>query len=132
MLQLPADFPEGNYSVTVCDDMTNVRRQLRDNPHWTNPQNLDHVFEALDVQASAKRTHLVMRIPLEAGGIALDGRSLPDLPPSMVQILGNTRKTGAQSLGRTLVSRQQTNWVIQGSESARFTVTKNKKVLAQD
>jgi hypothetical protein len=131
-LQLPADFPEGNYSVTVCDDMTNVRRQLRDNPHLTNPQNLDHVFEALDLQASAKRTHLVMRIPLDAGGIALDGHSLPDLPPSMVQILGNTRKTGAQSLGRTLVSHQQTKWVIQGSESARFTVTKNKKVLAQD
>jgi hypothetical protein len=30
-----------------------------------------------------------------------------------------------------LVSRQATAWVIQGGESVRFTVTKNKKVLAQ-
>ncbi len=131
-LQLPGDLPEGNYTVTVCDDMTSVRRQLRDNPNWSSPQNLDQVFEALDVQASAQRTHLVMRVPLDASGIALDGHSLPDLPPSMVQILGNTRKTGAQSLGRALVSHLQTNWVIQGSETARFTVTKNKKILAQD
>jgi hypothetical protein len=131
-LQLPGDLPEGSYTVTVCDDMTSVRRQLRDNPNWSCPQNLDQVFEALEVQASAQRTHLVMRLPLDAGGIALDGRSLPDLPPSMVQILGNTRKTGAQSMGRALVSHQQTNWVIQGSETARFTVTKNKKILAQD
>jgi hypothetical protein len=131
-LQLPTDLPEGSYTVTVCDDMTSVRRQLRDNPNWSSPQNLDQVFEALDVQASAQRTHLVMRLPLDASGIALDGHSLPDLPPSMVQILGNTRKTGAQSMGRALVSHQQTNWVIQGSETARFTVTKNKKILAQD
>jgi hypothetical protein len=131
-LQLPTDLPEGSYNITVCDDMTSVRRQLRDNPNWSSPQNLDQVFEALDVQASAQRTHLVMRVPLDAGGIALDGRLLPDLPPSMVQILGNTRKTGAQSLGRALVSHLQTNWGIQGSETARFTVTKNKKILAQE
>jgi hypothetical protein len=131
-LPLPIDLPEGSYSATVCDDLTNVRRQLRDNPYLTNPQNLDQVFDALTVQTSAKRTNLVVRVPLDAAGVALEGQSLPDLPPSMVQILGNTRKTGAQSLGSALVSRKQTHWVIQGSESVRFTVTKNKKILAQD
>jgi hypothetical protein len=127
-LQLPADMPEGSYSVLVCDDLTNVRRQIHDNPNLSSPQNLDQVFEALKVQTSAQRTHLVMRVPLDGVGVALDGNSLPDLPPSMVQILGNTRKTGAQTMAGALVSRQKTNWVIQGSESARFTVTKNKKL----
>jgi hypothetical protein len=116
----------------VCDDLINVRRQLRDNPNWSNPLNLDQVFGALTVQTSVHRTHLVLRVPLDAAGVALDGNSLPDLPPSMVQMLGNTRKTGAQSMGSALVSRKPTNWVIQGSESVRFTVTKNKKILAQD
>jgi hypothetical protein len=127
-LQLPADLPEGSYSVSVCDDLTNVRRQMRDDPNLSSPQNLDQVFEALRVQTSAQRTHLVMRVPLDGVGVALDGSSLPDLPPSMVQILGNTRKTGAQTMAGALVSRQKTNWVIQGSESARFTVTKNKRI----
>ena len=58
------------------------------------------------------------------------GKSLPNLPPSMVQILGNSRRTGAQTMGGALVSRKSTDWVFQGSESVRFTVTKNKKTLA--
>jgi hypothetical protein len=127
-LQLPADLPEGSYGVLVCDDLTNVRRQIRDNPNLSTPQSLDQLFETLHVQTSVQRTHLIVRVPLEGVGVALDGNSLPDLPPSMVQILGNTRKTGAQTTAGALVSRHKTNWVIQGSESARFTVTKNKKV----
>ena len=58
-LKLPADLPEGNYTAMVCDDLTNARMELRDNPNLSNPQNLEQVFEALQVQPSAKRTNLV-------------------------------------------------------------------------
>jgi hypothetical protein len=129
-LKLPVDLPEGNYTAIVCDDLTNARFELRDNPNLSNPQSLDQVFEALRVQTAAKRTNLVVRVPLNAVGVALAGKSLPNLPPSMVQILGNSRRTGAQPMGGALVSRKATDWVFQGSESVRFTVTKNKKTLA--
>ena len=56
--------------------------------------------------------------------------SLPHLPPSIVHILGNTRRTGAQTMAGALVSRQRTDWVVQGSESVPFVVTKNKKIVA--
>ena len=69
----------------------------------------------------------MLRVPTGAVGVALDGKALPNLPPSMVQILGNSRRTGAQTVGGALVARQPTDWVIQGSEIVRFTVTKNKK-----
>src|SRR5438876_1533091 len=49
-LQLPADLPEGSYSALVCDDLTNVRRQIRDNPNLSSPQSLDQIFETLSVQ----------------------------------------------------------------------------------
>jgi hypothetical protein len=129
-LKLPADMAEGNYTAIVCDDLTNARFELRDNPNLSNPQSLDQVFEALRVQTAAKRTNLVVRVPLPAVGVALAGKSLPSLPPSMVQILGSSRRTGAQTMGGALVSRKSTEWVFQGSESVRFTVTKNKKTLA--
>ena len=73
----------------------------------------------------------IISLQADSVGVALDGKAMPNLPPSMVQILGNTRRTGAQAMGGALVSRQRTEWVIQGYESARFTVTKNKKVIAQ-
>ncbi|MCS6849614.1 MAG: hypothetical protein NZ700_00415 [Gemmataceae bacterium] len=130
-LPLPSDLPEGSYTVTVCDDLTNVRQELRDNPNLSSPQNLDQVFEALKLQTSAKRTNLVVRLPLPAVGVALDGKSLPSLPPSMVQIFSNTRRTGAQTMSGALVARQNTPWVVQGSESVKFTVSKNKRTLAE-
>jgi hypothetical protein len=128
-LKLPADLPEGTYTATVCDDVTNARQELRDNPNLSNPQSLEQVFEALKVQTSAKRTNLVVRVPINAVGVALGGKSLPSLPASMVHMLGNTRRTGAQTMTGALVSRQRTDWVVQGSESVRFTVTKNKKLV---
>src|SRR5262249_25234249 len=129
-LKLPADLPEGNYTAIVCDDLTSARFELRDNPNLYNPQSLEQVFEALRVQTAAKRTNIVVRVPINAVGVAVSGKSLPNLPPSMVHILGNSRRTGAQTMGGALVSRKSTEWVFQASESVHFTVTKNKKVLA--
>jgi hypothetical protein len=130
-LTLPADLPEGEYTAYVTDDLANARSELRNNPNLNNPPNLDQVFEALKVQTAVRRTNVVLRVPINAVGVALDGNSLPNLPASMVHILGNSRRTGAQPMSGALVSRQSTDWVIQGSESVRFTVAKNKKVLTQ-
>ncbi len=124
-LKLPADLPEGEYTATVSDDLACARAELRDNPNLSSPQNMNQVLQALKVQTSAKRTNLVLRVPISAVGVALDGKALPNLPPSMVQILGQSRRTGAQTMGGALVSRQATEWVVQGSESVRFTVSKN-------
>lgn len=126
-LTLPSDFPEGAYSVTICDDLVNARQTLRDNPTLTSPSNFEQVFEAVLVQMSVQRTNLVMRLPLPSAGVAVNGKTLPNLPPSMVQILANSRRTGAQTLNSSLVSRRPTDWVIQGSETVRFQVVRHKK-----
>jgi hypothetical protein len=128
-LKLPADLPEGEYTATVCDDLANARAELRDNPSLSDPQSLEQVFEALKVQTSVKRTSLVVRVPHGGVGVALNGKTLPNLPPSMVQILGSSRRTGAQTMTGAIVSRQSTEWVVQGSESVHFRVSKNKRVL---
>lgn len=130
-LKLPADLPEGSYTAVVCDELYSARQTLRDNPNLSNPQSLEQVFQALEVQTAVKRTNLVVRVPVNEVGVAVGGKSLPNLPPSMVQILGNSRRTGAQPMSGALVSKQATPWVVQGTDSVRFTVTKNKKVLAQ-
>jgi hypothetical protein len=130
-LKLPADLPEGDYTATVCDDLANARSALHDDPNLNFPTDLEHALRAIHVQTQAQRTNLVLRVPLTGVGVALDGQSLPDLPASMVQIIGKTRRTGAQTTASALVSRQQTNWVLAGSETVHFEVTKNKKVGLQ-
>jgi len=50
-------------------------------------------------------------VPVNAVGVALGGKSLPNLPPSMVHILGNDRRTGAKRWRRTLVrGRTPSGW----------------------
>jgi hypothetical protein len=126
-LKLPVDLPEGPYVAAVCDDLVNARLTMRDNPTLSNPANLDGVFEAVRVQTRVRRTNLVLRLPVPDAGVALNGKALPHLPPSMVQILGSGRRTGAQTMNSALVARQPTDWVIQGSEAVRFTVVRHKK-----
>ncbi|MBI3409768.1 MAG: SpoIVB peptidase S55 [Planctomycetes bacterium] len=126
-LTLPADLPEGAYAATVSDDLANARQELRDNPLLANPQNIDQLWQSLQVILGAKRTNLVVRLPIQGGGVAVNGKALPDLPGSMVQILGNSRRTGALTINSALVSRQPTDWVIAGADALRFTVAKNKK-----
>lgn len=128
-VKLPADMPEGNYSAMIGDDLNNARAELRDNPHLGMPQNLEHQLQMLRLQLAAKRTNLVMRVPLNGGaGIASNGKTLPNLPPSMVQILSSSKKTNTQTLYTALVARTGTNYVIQGADNLRFQVTKNKRV----
>jgi hypothetical protein len=131
-LKLPSDLAEGNYTATVSDDPTNARFELRDNPQLVNPRTLEQLFQSLEVQTAVKRTNLVVRVPINAAGVALSNQALPNLPPSMVQIFGSSRRTGAQPMASALVCRQSTSWVIQGMELVRFTVTKNKKSVAAE
>jgi hypothetical protein len=90
------------------------------------------VREALEAQTSAQRNRLVLRVPLGAHGVASGGKALPHLPDSMVHILGHARRSGAQTMQGALVARQATDWALQGSEGARFTVTKARKVTRQE
>jgi hypothetical protein len=127
-LRLPADLGEGTYTATICDDLSNARAALRDSPLLSNPTNADQLLQALAVQTAAKRTNLALRVAISDIGVALDCQALPNLPPSMVEMLANSRRTGGQSLSGALVARQPTDWVVQGSQSVKFTVVKHRRL----
>jgi hypothetical protein len=130
-LPLPADLPEGTYTAHLIDDPTNARMTIRDTPTLGLPTRIDHVIEAVNTQAAAKRNNLVLRVPVKNTGVAIEGQALPNLPPSMVEMLSNTRQTGVQTTGTALVGKQKTDWVLTGGVSVKFTVTKNKRLSAE-
>jgi SpoIVB peptidase S55 len=131
-LKLPVDLPEGSYTATICEDQQNVRELLRENPNLNYPQDANQLLESIQMLLSVKRTQLVMRIPTGPNGVALAGKSLPNLPGSMVQIMGSTKRTGSQTIKGSVVSHVSTEWVIQGSEAVRFTVTKDANITRGD
>jgi hypothetical protein len=127
-MKLPEDLPEGRYTATLCDDLSSVRQDIRDNPSLNNPQNIDQIVDMVRTQLSAKRGNLVVRVPLGATGVSLGGKDMPQLPASMVKILGNSRRTGSQTISSALTSRRATDWIIQGQESVSFRVVKDRKI----
>jgi hypothetical protein len=128
-LKLPADIPEGSYTATLCDDQSRARLALRDDPTLSTPRSTQALLNAVQLQLGVKRTNLVLRVPVGATGVAIGGTSMPRLPGSMVQVLGNGRRTGVQPVSEALVARKTTDWVIQGTESVRFTVVARKRAV---
>jgi len=126
-LKLPVDLPEGTYTAMVYDETSAVRADIRDNPILSSPQTSDQILDTLKVINSGKRTTLAVRLPLGTTGVSQSGKALPNLPRGTAQILSSSKRTGVQTMSSSVVSRQETPWVIQGSEILKFTVTKNKK-----
>lgn len=129
-LKLPHDLPEGSYSASVGDDLSAVRSDLRDRPALGSPQNAEQVLAGVRHLTTARRTSIAVRLALGTTGVALEGKELPDLPESMVKLLGSGRRSGSQSIRSSITERTTTPWVIQGQESVSFKVTRNKKVTA--
>ncbi len=125
-LKLPDDLPEGDYAVTAAAETEAARLALHDDPNLNNPQDVDQVLRAVRLQTEAKRTRLTLRVPLGPSGVAVGGKSLPDLPAGVVQVLGTGRRTAAQPICSALTSSQPTDWVLEGSETAHFTVVRHK------
>jgi hypothetical protein len=127
-MKLPPDLAEGDYTALICDEPSSARADIRANPSLFNPSSAERVLEAVKVQTSAKRTSLVMRLPIGAHGVAANGKSLPDLPSSMVHILVNSKRTGPMTMTRALVSKKDVGWVVLGADSVSFRVSKSRKV----
>lgn len=123
---LPADLPEGKYSLTICDDAQRLRLDLRDQPLLAQPQSLTQLLEAIRRQTEVKRNLIALRLPTKSSGVTLEANAYPKLPGSMVQILGQGRRTGPQLTHEALTVRQPTPWIIQGSEVVSFQVRSGK------
>jgi hypothetical protein len=127
-LPIPIDLPDGSYNVMLSDGLTAARAELRGKPHLNNPQDEKRMLEALRLLTSAKRNELTVRLPLPVAGVALEGKPLTDLPPSVAQILGQTRRSPAVPLTSAAVSIKPTGWVIVGTETVHIKVARAKKV----
>jgi len=116
----------------IYDESTHARMKVRDNPVISAPQNIDQLIDMLTAMQAGKRTNLVIRVNTGPTGVAVGGKAMPNLPGSMVQILSANKKTGTQPVGSSISAKQPTDWVVQGTEAVRFTVTRNNKVQKSD
>jgi SpoIVB peptidase S55 len=124
-IRIPKDTPPGRYTMTVCDARTYMSLLLGDRPHKRRPRNISQLFELLRMRA--KRNRLYVYVPLKERGITVDGRELPDLPPSVLAVMAGHRRTGMGLMRNSLTAEKATDWVIQGAHRIPFKVVEEKR-----
>ena len=121
--KLPADLPEGTYTLSAVDFFDQISAQSRESRHRNAPRSPREMLDALKrvMAPQSSRVYLRMAHP-GGGGLALGDRELPDLPASRAQIIADARKLYTFSFTRPLVQTVKTKYVISGSASVSFTV----------
>jgi len=130
---LPADLPEGAYTLAACDAYT-ATSELRDEmPQRFDPRTPRQLLDAVQRTVLLKEDSLYLRLPLTRGGLAIGTRELPDLPQSRAKIIAEARRIDTKTFTQALVREQKTKYVLSGSAAARFTVrAKPQSVLIRD
>lgn len=124
-LVLPTNLPEGLYEAIVCDSSNALRRKFRNEPHLSEPRDLDGILRVVNLQTSPSRTSLYLHVPLLDRGLAVRGEALPNLPGSVRAAFGGSGQTPQPSVRADLVESKQTSWVVEGMQTVRFTVVKD-------
>ncbi len=124
-LPIPEDFPVGPCEVTFCDAITSVRRTVRNDPAMLEPHDIAGLVRALRVQTDPKRTGVYMHVQAPDRGLSIKGQPLPNLPGSVRSVFATRREVPATPIRSDLVQSAATPWVVEGSQSLRFTVVKD-------
>ena len=127
-LPIPADFPEGTHEAAFCDASMSVRRTVRNDPGMLEPHDLPGLLRALKVQTDPKGTSIYLHVLSTEKGVNLHGQSLPNLPGSVRSVLASRREVALPPIRSDLMRSVPTRWVIEGSQTLRFTVVKDAGV----
>lgn len=124
-LPLPDDLPEGAHEVIFCDSVNSLRRLFRNEPGLAEPHDLDGLLSVLRRQTAPRRTSVYLHVPLPDRGLAVLGQPLPTLPGSVRSVLATSRRTQEPAVRSDLTAAADTAWVVEGSQSLKFTVVKD-------
>jgi hypothetical protein len=124
-LSMPEEFPEGTYEAYFGDAASSLRRRFRNDPPLGEPRDLAGFLNTIRMQTEPKRTALYLHVPTPERGLAVAGQELPNLPGSVRAVFASKRESAVQPIRSDLIAVCPTPWVLEGSQSLRFTVAKD-------
>lgn len=122
--ELPAELPEGAYTLTAMDYLEALVTQQAQRPHEYAPETPAELFAALQRVVGTRADKLYLHMPLPEGGLALDKRELPSLPASKARVIVRARPLQTHVFRKALLRTVQTRYDIDGAVSASFRVRK--------
>ncbi|WP_435005807.1 SpoIVB peptidase S55 domain-containing protein [Tundrisphaera lichenicola] len=124
-LSLPDDFPEGTHEAFVCDLSNSLRRRFKNEPQLLEPRDGDGLIRAIRSQIDMTRTTISLHVAGPDRGLAVMGQPLPNLPGSARAVFTSARQTPEPAIRQDLIGSAETDWVVDGSQSIKFTVARD-------
>ena len=122
-LDLPADLPDGTYTLTACDGLTATDDMITEMPQRFDPRTVPELLAALKRLNECPGDRLYLRLPRDEQHLAVGTSELPDLPDSRKDILSQAAlPADATSFIRSQVTSVPSRYVLMGSASAEFDV----------
>jgi hypothetical protein len=124
-LPIPADFPEGIHEANFFDATATVRRRFRNDPLLAEPRDLAAFMKSIRMQTEPRRTAIYVHVPTPERGLAVQGQDLHNLPGSVRAAFASKKEVPAQPIRSDLITVAKSDWVVEGSQSLRFSVAKD-------
>jgi hypothetical protein len=124
-IPIPANFPEGPCEAVFSDAGNSIRRKLRNDPALLEPRDLAGLIRTIRMQTEPRRTAVYAHVPSAERGLSVQGQSLPNLPGSVRAVFASKREGPTAPIRSDLVGVAATGWVVEGTQTLRFTVAKD-------
>jgi hypothetical protein len=119
-VQVPDDYADGSYRLTLCGADDALRSEMREAPTRFRPDDVDSLLAILG--RSERRDQLFVRLETHGAGLAIGRDELPNLPSSMRTILAESARRQISGVAQPRVSKQAVPYVLQGSGDVTITV----------
>ncbi|HEV7297811.1 MAG TPA: hypothetical protein VGN72_00480 [Tepidisphaeraceae bacterium] len=119
-MPIPADLPDGEYSLTVSDWQTYLDEERTNEPFRFTTENVDQVFTVLKELADVRRNALYVRLQRQADGVAVGRTAMPNLPSSRRQVFMDAGRSNTTAFVSSSVKVVPADYVFSGQ--AQFTI----------
>lgn len=127
-IPLPADAREARYLLVVADSRTAEQYEAERAPRQYQPRTLDEFLARIDRLKQTDQVHL--QLYRQSEGVLIDGRPLPDLPPSVLSVFRGASRSGQEDhLPAEIVWEDQVSIgrFLSGGHSILFEVRKENR-----
>jgi hypothetical protein len=126
-IPLPETAREGRYLLLVADAPTAEMYEAERAPRSVAPRDLDELLERMRSLRQPNEVHVLLYRASQ--GVLIDGRPLPDLPPSTLAVMRSAARSGTEEdLPAELVAEQRLplDRLVQGGHTILLEVRKEK------
>jgi len=121
-IPVPADLPEGVYSVMIADAESARQAAANIAPSEFDPKNYKELLKLLRLQYPSNEIYALISVPHT--GLRVGGTPLRNLPASYLSMLTPVGRSKNELIGRLVQTSQRTEYQIIGSQSVQLLVEK--------